>query len=116
MSSKHLRYQDYLAHMQEAIQLARSYVEGLVKADFLQDKKTQQAVILNIVIIGEAASKLVSECPDFIDRHPEIPWRQMRGMRNRMAHGYFEINLDVVWDTVQTALPELERQIRSLAL
>ena len=44
----------------------------------------------------------------------EIPWKQMRGMRNRMAHGYFEINLDMVWDTVQDSLPELEQQILSI--
>ena len=44
---------------------------------------------------------------EFAERHPEVPWRSMRGMRNRIAHGYFDINLDVVWDTVQTALPEL---------
>lgn len=45
--------------------------------------------------------------PDFIESHPEIPWRSMRGMRNRITHGYFDINLDLVWDTVQTALPAL---------
>lgn len=54
------RHDDYLAHMLEAIKLARSYVEGLSKADFLADTKTQQAVILNIVIIGEAATQLVT--------------------------------------------------------
>jgi uncharacterized protein with HEPN domain len=45
--------------------------------------------------------------PEFVQAHPELPWRSMRGMRNRIAHGYFDINLDVVWETVQTALPEL---------
>lgn len=48
---------------------------------------------------------------DFADAHPEVPWRSMRGMRNRIAHGYFDINLDVVWDTVQTALPELLKHL-----
>ena len=47
----------------------------------------------------------------FVARHSGIPWRSMRGMRNRIAHGSFDINLDVVWDTVQTALPALVRQI-----
>ena len=109
MSAKSLRYRDYLGHMLDAIRLARSYVEDLAKEDFLEDRKTQQAVILNIVIIGEAATQLVDENPDFADQHPEIPWKQMRGMRNRMAHGYFEIDLDIVWDTVQRSLPDLER-------
>ena len=61
---------------------------------------------MSLVIIGEAATKVMDSYPKFADLHPGIPWRSMRGMRNRIAHGYFEINLGVVWDTVQTALPE----------
>jgi uncharacterized protein with HEPN domain len=95
-----LRHADYIGHMIEAISLARSHVEGMSKNDFLADKKTQQAVILNIIVIGEAATKIADESPEFAAAHANIPWKQMRGMRNRMAHGYFEINLDVVWDTV----------------
>lgn len=68
-------------------------------------------MILNIIVIGEAATKIADEFPEFTAKHQGVPWKQMRGMRNRMAHGYFEINLDVVWDTVQLSLPELERQI-----
>lgn len=98
---------DYIEHMLEAARQATSYVEGLSKADFLADKRTQQAVILNLVIIGEAATKLMASFPDLAEAYPDIPWRAMRGMRNRIAHGYFDINLDVVWETVRTALPEL---------
>ncbi|MGP1680619.1 MAG: HepT-like ribonuclease domain-containing protein [Burkholderiales bacterium] len=101
------RLPDYLSHMLDAARQACSYVEGLSKADFLADKRTQQAVFLNIVIIGEAAAKLLQSYADFLDHHPDIPWRNMKGMRNRIAHGYFDINLDVVWETVQTALPQL---------
>lgn len=108
---RQLRHADYLEHMIEAISLARSHVEGLTKDDFVADKKTQQAVILNIIVIGEAATRIADECTEFAAAHPEVPWKQMRGMRNRMAHGYFEINLDVVWDTVQLSLPELEQQL-----
>jgi len=90
---------DYLGHMLEAARLAYSYVEGLDKDDFLADTRTQQAVILNIVVIGEAATKLAKDYPEFIDHHPDVPWRSMKGMRNRIAHGYFDINLDIVWDT-----------------
>jgi uncharacterized protein with HEPN domain len=108
---RQLRHTDYIGHMLEAISLARSYVEGLSKDDFLADKKTQQAVMLNIVVIGEAATQIADECPEFAAAHPDVPWKQMRGMRNRMAHGYFEINLDIVWDTLQQSLPELQRQL-----
>jgi uncharacterized protein with HEPN domain len=101
------RLPDYLGHMLDAARQACSYVEGLSKEGFLADKRTQQAVFLNIVIIGEAAAKLLQNYADFLDQHPDIPWRNMKGMRNRIAHGYFDINLDVVWETVQTALPQL---------
>ena len=108
------RLPDYLDHMQQAAIEAISFVDGLEKQAFLVDKRTQQAVIMSIVIIGEAATKIHADFRDFSDQHPEIPWKSMKGMRNRIAHGYFDINLDVVWDTVQSALPELLRSLRNL--
>lgn len=101
------RLPDYLGHMQQAAMDACSFVEGLTKDDFLVDKRTQQAVIMSLIILGEAATKVMDGYAEFTQAHPEVPWRSMRGMRNRIAHGYFDINLQVVWDTVQTALPEL---------
>lgn len=108
------RLPDYLDHMLEAARQACGYVEGMDKDGFLTDKRTQQAVVLNIVIIGEAATKLLKDYPDFLDQHPDIPWRNMKGMRNRVAHGYVDINLDVVWETVQTALPQLLERLPSI--
>ena len=102
---------DYLDHMLEAAQQACGYVEGMSKNEFLADKRTQQAVIMNIVIIGEAATKLLQEHESFLANHQQVPWRNMKGMRNRIAHGYFDINLNVVWETIQTALPELIQQL-----
>ena len=107
-----LRQLDYIEHMVEAIRLVQSYVEGMSREEFLVDKKTPQAVVLNILILGEAATQVCKEYPEWADRHPAVPWRAMRGMRNRLAHGYFEINLDVVWDTVQQSLAELEEKLR----
>ena len=69
---------------------------------------------MNLVVIGEAATRLMDRYPGFVDRHPEVPWRSMRGMRNRIAHGYFDINLDLVWDTVRAALPELLSRLTAL--
>ena len=106
-----LRQIDYLEHLLEAVRLARRYSSGLTKSEFVEDKKTQQAVILNLLVIGEVATQIASGHPDFAEQHPEVPWKQMRGMRNRMTHGYFEINLDIVWDTVRQSLPALEHQI-----
>jgi uncharacterized protein with HEPN domain len=101
------RLPDYLDHMIDAARQVCGYIEGMSRDDFLDDKRTQQAVILNIVILGESATKLLKDYEPFLDRHPDVPWRSMKGMRNRIAHGYFDINLDVVWETAQTALPEL---------
>ncbi|MDD4930214.1 MAG: DUF86 domain-containing protein [Gallionella sp.] len=105
------RLPDYLDHMQQAATDACSFVDGLSKADFLEDKRTQQAVIMSLIIIGEAATKVMDGYAEFIQAHHEVPWRSMRGMRNRIAHGYFDINLEVVWETVQAALPDLLKQL-----
>jgi uncharacterized protein with HEPN domain len=69
---------------------------------------------MSLIIIGEAAAKVMDGHAEFAQTHPEVPWRSMRGMRNRIAHGYFEINLDLVWDTVLTALPELLKQLHAV--
>jgi len=100
--------------MEQAAADACSFTEGLAKLEFLEDKRTQQAVIMNLIIIGEAATKVMDSHANFTQSHPDVPWRRMRGMRNRMAHGYFDMNLDVVWETVQTALPELLKQLNAL--
>jgi uncharacterized protein with HEPN domain len=73
--------------MLEALRLVRSYTEGLSKAGFVADKRTQQAVILNILVVGEAATRLTECAPDLVARHPEVAWKGVRGMRNRLAHG-----------------------------
>lgn len=108
------RLPDYLDHIQQAAIDARSFVEGLVKEDFLVDKRTQQAVIMSLIIIGEAATKIMDGYTAFTQAHNEVPWRSMRNMRNRMAHGYFDINLEIVWDSVQEWLPELLKQLPSV--
>lgn len=114
MTVKQDRQSDYVQRMLSATTQARSYTEGMAKADFMDDPKTQDAVIMKLLVIGELAAQLLDEHSEFVGNHPEIPWHQMKGMRNRMAHGYFELNLDVVWDTVQLALPDLEENLRPI--
>jgi uncharacterized protein with HEPN domain len=109
------RLPDYLDHMRQASEDACSFVEGLGKDDFLSDKKTQQAVIMSLVIIGEAATKVMDRYAEFAASHPEVPWRSMRGMRNRITHGYFDINPDMAWETVQKALPALLKQLPTVS-
>jgi uncharacterized protein with HEPN domain len=109
------RLDDYLEHIRQAAADACAFVQGLDREAFLSDRRTQRAVVMSLVIVGEAATKLMDQYPDFTAAHPRIPWRSMRGMRNRIAHGYFDINLEVVWDTVRTALPELLQQLPASA-
>jgi uncharacterized protein with HEPN domain len=66
---------------------------------------------VNLIIIGEVVAKRMDGHGEFIQRHNQIPWRSTRGMQNRIAYGYFDINLDVVWETVQLALPKLIVQL-----
>ena len=68
-------------------------------------------MVLNLIVIGEVATKILKDHEDFANRHANVPWNSMKGMRNRIAHGYYDINLDTVWATVQTALPELKVQL-----
>ena len=110
MSESH-RLPDYLDHIQQAATDARTFVEGLAKDEFMADRRTQQAVIMSLIIIGEAATKVMDGYAEFTQAHAEVPWRSMRNMRNRMAHGYFDINLDVVWVTTQEWLPALLEQL-----
>ncbi len=103
-----------LEHMRQAATDACAFVERMTKAEFARDKRTQQAVIMSLIIVGEAATRIMDRHADFTAAHPEIPWRAMRGMRNRMTHGYYSIDLDLVWETVQTAVPDLLTTLTSL--
>lgn len=105
------RMQDYLRHMHEAALQIRQYIDGQDKGSFLADTRTQQAVLFNIVVLGEASAKLMDGYAEFILRHPEIPWRAVRNMRNQVAHGYFTIDMDVVWQTVTIALADLLQKL-----
>ncbi len=108
------RLADYIAHMLTATNDACRFVEGMSKEDFLADKRTQQAVVMSLVIIGEAAARIMDQYSEFIAAYPAIPCRGMRGMRNRIAHGYFDLNLEVVWETVRSALPDFSRRLQGL--
>lgn len=105
---------EYLEHIRRAAQDACDFLSGLSKQQFLADRRTQNAVVMSLIVVGEAATKVMDLHPEFAASHPCIPWRQMRGMRNRITHGYFEVDFDMVWDTVTTSLPELVQQLSSL--
>ncbi len=109
-----LRVRDYLGHIDLAIGRIRRYLAGVDRAAFFASEEKQDAVIRNIEIIGEAAQSIRRRHPDFAARHPEIPWGGVYGMRNAIAHGYFSVDLDVVWKTLCEDLPVLAEQVRLL--
>lgn len=108
------RVPEYLQHIIDAIDRATSYVAGMDRAAFEADLRTQDAVMRSIEIIGEAAQRARSADPGFAKRHAQVPWDQIYGMRNRIIHDYFAVDLDVVWQTLQRDLPALRTQVRAL--
>lgn len=104
----------WLEQMLASAELACTYIEGMDFTAFSRDKRTQQAVVLNLLVLGELSAKLMDKAPEYVARHADVPWMNMKGMRNRIAHGYFELDLNVVWETVQTAVPALAKQLSAL--
>jgi uncharacterized protein with HEPN domain len=111
------RIEDYLENIAQAIDRAASYLEPVSSVEaFEKNPQAQDAVIRNIEIIGEAANRIQRQAPEFVAAHSSLPWRDMRDMRNRMIHHYFDVNLDVVWSTVKDDLPKLKQQIDGLLI
>jgi uncharacterized protein with HEPN domain len=109
------RVEDYLEHIAEAIARATGYLQALPNLEALpKNQQAQDAIVRNIEIIGEAVNKIYNLAPDFVNRHSELPWARMRGMRNVVIHEYFFVDLKIVWTTVKDDLPRLKKQIDSL--
>jgi uncharacterized protein with HEPN domain len=101
----------YLEDIVEAIGRIHSYVAGMDESSFARDTKTQDAVLRNLEVIGEAVGRL----PDTIDASaPEVEWRKIRALRNILVHEYFGINLPIVWDVIQNKLAPVETACRRL--
>ena len=98
---------DMLIHARKAIKFA----SGLTYEEFTQSELHKNAILKSIEIIGEAASHV---SPETRDAHSGIPWHEIIGMRNRLVHGYFEVNFIRVWDTVTQDLPALIAQLEPL--
>jgi uncharacterized protein with HEPN domain len=100
-----------LQHMRDAAREAIAFASGRTRADLDGDRLLQLALTRLIEIIGEAASQVSG---DVRQRHPDIPWPRIVGMRNRLISAYFDVNLDIVWDTITLELPLLVAQIETL--
>lgn len=111
---KRYRLPDYLAHINQAARNIVSYTAQLDKDGYMASSLHQNAVMMSFIVIGEATARIMDGYADFIAQHPEIAWRAMRGMRNQVAHGYFEVDQESVWRTVQEHIPDLLEAIPRL--
>ena len=112
--SEALRVMVYLDHIVQAIDRIHRYVDDMTELTFLGDEKTQDAVVRNFEILGEAAHNVEFFHAEFAATHPQVPWALMYTMRNRVAHGYFKVDYELVWKTIHADLPELRSQVLAL--
>ena len=101
----------YIEHILNSINSIQEYISGLSLETFLEDRKTQDAVVRQFEIIGEA-TKRISQ--DFRDENPDIPWSQMAGMRDVLIHDYIDINFEIVWKTANENIQILKEAILNL--
>jgi uncharacterized protein with HEPN domain len=102
---------DLLNHILEAINRIEDYTTNLTYSEFSQSTRDQDAVIRNFEVIGEASRNVNRSFPDFVAAHPELPIRSAYDMRNALSHGYFGVDLEVVWQTIHSDLPLLKHNI-----
>ena len=98
-----------IQHMIDATSEVLSFVEGITEESFSKDRMIILSVIKDIEIIGEAASKMSEETKI---KNPDIPWKDIIGMRNKLIHGYFEVDIKLVWNTTKNNLPSLLKALR----
>ncbi len=98
----------YIEDMKSAITKIAQYTVGISFEEFLKDQMRQDAIIRQLEVLGEAANKL---SPEFTDKNRDLPLRQVVSMRNFLIHGYDEVDLQIVWDTIQENIPNLSHSL-----
>jgi len=111
MKDRDLR--DYINDLIEACEDILSFTKGMSYSDFAGDKKTINAVIRSLEVIGEASKKLPVS---FRNNYPDIPWKQMAGMRDKLIHEYFGIDKQMVWQVVERHIPDILILIKEISI
>jgi len=101
----------YLEHILISIKDIERFIKDLKYEDFVKDYKLQLALFRLIEIIGEASIKISAPLKD---KYSEIPWIDIKGLRNRLVHDYFNIRIDIIWDALNTDIPKLKSQIKKI--
>jgi uncharacterized protein with HEPN domain len=114
MSREKKRLKDYLDHILDAINRIERYVEDIDEVGFIKNELIQDAVVRNLEVVGEASRNIERDHPEFAEEHQEIPFTFAYEMRNALSHGYFKIDYEVVWKTIDRDLPELEKLIKEV--
>ncbi|MDH7606652.1 MAG: DUF86 domain-containing protein [Candidatus Bathyarchaeota archaeon] len=104
-------YRNYLQDIIESINDIEDFTKNMSFEDFARDKKTINAVIRSLEVIGEAAKSVPKS---FRDKYPSIPWRKMAGMRDKMIHEYFGVDVRILWETIKRDIPPLKPLILSV--
>ncbi len=98
-------YGDFVQDILDSINDVGSFIEGMDFEEFIKDKKTIYSVVRAIEIIGEATKNVPEEIRN---KYPDVPWKKMAGMRDRLAHGYFGVDLEILWSAAKEDVPKLK--------
>ena len=105
-----------IAHILDSVDAVETYLAGTTEDSVAKDVKTRDAVTRRLEIIGEAVKSLDTLAPELLASHPEVPWKNIKGMREKLAHDYDTISVPILWNTATQELPLLREAVRKLAM